>query len=209
MSGGPLLSPSLTQLLPRQRLHDIISLEIAVPLRVTVGDSAELFHDARQLQGIMDLLSDNMPNLSRLHLGMKSSVWTTRRVNDAAFYAPFDAFARRHGARLTLFAVSVATSIFFQLSERAAVQVKQGLTSEMPGCMPDEFWRNLDGSFVKVPLGPASERSTFTLYSPYPNPPDGPTAAGGAAVGPGYWVLYGNADEDTRMISCFGSSGLP
>lgn len=208
MSGRPLLSPHLPQLLLPQRLRDITSIEIAVPLEFTLNNKQDLILGGNQIENVLEVLSRNLPNLTRLHLGLTSRYEIQRPVDAEAFFQPLDAFASRQSTRLEHFAVSTAVSVFYKLLDVARSQIKneQGIETEIPSCMPDELWRNLDGTYVMVPI--PGEGSVFQrMRSPYPKPPLGPTAPGGAQVRDGYWVLYGNEEGlDPRSVSCFGSS---
>ena len=115
ISGRPLLSPHLPQLLLPQRLHEITSLEIAVPLEFSLNKKEELVLEGNQLENVLEVLSKNMPKLSSLQLGLTSRHGTQRPVDAESFFQPLDAFASHQQRRLEHFAVSTSVSVFYKL----------------------------------------------------------------------------------------------
>lgn len=205
MSGPPLLSQNLPQLLLPQRLRDITSVEIALPLEFDPNTEHLAILENVQLNRVLAVLSEYLPNLARLHLGLKTKGHQYRRVDPDAFFAPLDAFARRHVPRLRQFTVSPSQSVWQQLYETARSQIltQSGMTiDQQQPVMPDQFRRNLDGSFVMVRIPPGDENVFRRMRSPYPNPPVGPSGPEAVSVGEGYWVVWGDEDADMRSVAC-------
>ncbi len=177
---------------------------MVLPLTCNPDNTSEAILEASPVRRVLDLLSENLPNLSRLHLGLKTTGHEYRHVDAGAFFVPLDAFARSLGPCLTFFAVSASMSVFNKLMgiARAQIRDQQGIQTNLPFCMPDQFWRNIDGTYVQVSVRPGDEDVFRRMYSPYPNPPSEPTVPGAAAAAVGYWILYGDEDLDMRTVTC-------
>lgn len=118
--------------------------------------------EADYLENVLALLAKHLPNLFLLHIGLKTTSHQHRRVDPAALYAPLDAYVRQNTPRLGHFTVSISYSVFQQLFETARSQIinQQGVNVSQLSYMADEFWRNLDGNYVTVPIPQAKN-----LYS--------------------------------------------
>lgn len=206
MSGEPLFSNLLPRLLPLQHLRNIKSLEVVLPLKFNYDIDDLVIVKGEYIKEALELLADNLPGLTQLHVALKTAGQLyLRKLDAASFFAPLDAFMCCQKPRLASFAVSPSESVFNELLFPAIRSVKKsdlGAKVDQVTSVVYQFWRNLDGSCLPLLIDSGDEHVLMRRRSPYPCPPAGVVVPGGDFYGEGYWVVEGNDDHAFETIGC-------